>query len=329
MHAAHGPAAEAGLGFYTFLRFHIDTRSFRRWGSAGPPGNECPCAVLERGEDPQAPPLPPPPSDAVAAADDTDPAAPAPAPAPAPVAAAAALKACAPLALGGGVANRAHRPGIGAISQPLETPRIFHYLVEMRQFIGSAAIAATLLSRPLPGRLGRPGHRRAAGAGRRSGGRRARFRAGACAGPGFGLPAHEHDHGSGLAPGQTAAGFPRLARPLAGEPRRARRLPRPPRRRGRRWRRPALAAGPHLLVLAAMRRRAVRGRARRQMGQYRHHPEVRPRRGRARGRPGRGALRLSQRGPQRLLRRRPAKRPPPVLRARSDPGEGRASTAAG
>jgi len=57
-HARHGPAAGAGLGFYTFQRFHIDTRSFRRWGSAGPGGNESPCAVLERGGDPEAPPAP-------------------------------------------------------------------------------------------------------------------------------------------------------------------------------------------------------------------------------------------------------------------------------
>ena len=61
MHAASGAQAGAGLGFYTFLRFHIDTRSFRRWGSAGPLGNESPCAVLERGGDPEAPPLETPP----------------------------------------------------------------------------------------------------------------------------------------------------------------------------------------------------------------------------------------------------------------------------
>ena len=59
-HRSAGPAAGVGLGFYTFTRFHIDTRSFRRWGSAGPAGNESPCAVLERGGDPEAPPLPPP-----------------------------------------------------------------------------------------------------------------------------------------------------------------------------------------------------------------------------------------------------------------------------
>jgi hypothetical protein len=60
MHARSGPASGVGLGFYAFQRFHIDTRSFRRWGNAGPRGNESPCAVLERGEDPLAPPLPPP-----------------------------------------------------------------------------------------------------------------------------------------------------------------------------------------------------------------------------------------------------------------------------
>ncbi|MEA3045275.1 MAG: hypothetical protein QOH47_3113 [Sphingomonadales bacterium] len=58
MHDRWGAAAGAGLGFYAFTRFHIDTRSFRRWGSAGPRGNESPCDVLARGEDPEAPPLP-------------------------------------------------------------------------------------------------------------------------------------------------------------------------------------------------------------------------------------------------------------------------------
>lgn len=60
VHARFGAAAQAGLGFYAFTRFHVDTKSFRRWGSAGPQGNESPCAVLERGGDPEAPPLPPP-----------------------------------------------------------------------------------------------------------------------------------------------------------------------------------------------------------------------------------------------------------------------------
>jgi Peptidase M15 len=60
MHSRDGQAAGVGLGFYTFTRFHIDTRSFRRWGTAGPAANESPCAVLERGGDPEAPPLPAP-----------------------------------------------------------------------------------------------------------------------------------------------------------------------------------------------------------------------------------------------------------------------------
>lgn len=59
-HARFGRGGGVGLGFYTFTRFHIDTRSFRRWGNAGPAGGESPCAVLERGGDPEAPPLPPP-----------------------------------------------------------------------------------------------------------------------------------------------------------------------------------------------------------------------------------------------------------------------------
>ena len=58
VHARAGEAAEAGLGFYAYLRFHVDTKSYRRWGSAGPQGNESPCAVIERGEDPTAPPVP-------------------------------------------------------------------------------------------------------------------------------------------------------------------------------------------------------------------------------------------------------------------------------
>lgn len=61
IHARHGAAYGVGLGFYAFQRFHIDTRSFRRWGSAGPLGNESPCALIERGENPEAVPVPQPP----------------------------------------------------------------------------------------------------------------------------------------------------------------------------------------------------------------------------------------------------------------------------
>ena len=55
MHARSGRAARVGLGFYAFQRFHIDTNGFRRWGSSGPNHNESPCAVIERGEDPEPP----------------------------------------------------------------------------------------------------------------------------------------------------------------------------------------------------------------------------------------------------------------------------------
>jgi len=58
VHARYGAAARAGLGFYAFQRFHIDTNGFRRWGASGPNHNESPCAVLERGEDPEPPEAP-------------------------------------------------------------------------------------------------------------------------------------------------------------------------------------------------------------------------------------------------------------------------------
>src|SRR5690606_27330505 len=60
MHARAGRRHDIGLGFYAFTRFHIDTRSFRRWGASGPAGNESPCAVIARGGDPEAPPVPAP-----------------------------------------------------------------------------------------------------------------------------------------------------------------------------------------------------------------------------------------------------------------------------
>lgn len=41
-HARHGPAHRAGLGFYEGLRFHIDTKRFRRWGADGR-GATSPC----------------------------------------------------------------------------------------------------------------------------------------------------------------------------------------------------------------------------------------------------------------------------------------------
>jgi hypothetical protein len=44
-HAHHGAEYHIGLGFYDHLRFHIDSRSFRRWGSDYHAGTS-PCAHI-------------------------------------------------------------------------------------------------------------------------------------------------------------------------------------------------------------------------------------------------------------------------------------------
>ncbi len=51
LHRLRGPEYGVGLGFYSFQRFHVDSRSFRRWGANGT-AEASPCAALERGEDP-------------------------------------------------------------------------------------------------------------------------------------------------------------------------------------------------------------------------------------------------------------------------------------
>jgi hypothetical protein len=45
VHARQGPRANVGLGFYGGMRFHIDTRRFRRWG-ADRSGTSSPCAGI-------------------------------------------------------------------------------------------------------------------------------------------------------------------------------------------------------------------------------------------------------------------------------------------
>jgi hypothetical protein len=37
VHDRRGKAYGAGLGFYSFVRFHIDSRSFRNWGAGSAP----------------------------------------------------------------------------------------------------------------------------------------------------------------------------------------------------------------------------------------------------------------------------------------------------
>ena len=42
VHAASGPAYGVGLGFYVGLRFHVDSRKFRKWGAgSGPEAAAC------------------------------------------------------------------------------------------------------------------------------------------------------------------------------------------------------------------------------------------------------------------------------------------------
>ncbi|MBP2161362.1 MULTISPECIES: D-Ala-D-Ala carboxypeptidase family metallohydrolase [Asticcacaulis] len=42
VHAAHGAQYSVGLGFYSARRFHVDSKSFRRWGPDGT-GKTSPC----------------------------------------------------------------------------------------------------------------------------------------------------------------------------------------------------------------------------------------------------------------------------------------------
>jgi hypothetical protein len=44
-HSEHGAAYEAGLGFYAFLRFHVDSTKFRRWNMDPAVAAECPPIV--------------------------------------------------------------------------------------------------------------------------------------------------------------------------------------------------------------------------------------------------------------------------------------------
>lgn len=52
LHGTRGDRYGIGLGFYAFQRFHLDSRSFRRWGADGR-ADSSPCAMLERGEQPE------------------------------------------------------------------------------------------------------------------------------------------------------------------------------------------------------------------------------------------------------------------------------------
>lgn len=56
IHADRGPAYGVGLGFYAFLRFHVDTTKFRRWGTDAAAG----CPPIIHPEDIGTVALPPP-----------------------------------------------------------------------------------------------------------------------------------------------------------------------------------------------------------------------------------------------------------------------------
>ena len=45
MHARRGPDYQVGLGFYAFLRFHVDTTKYRRWNMDPAVAAECPPIV--------------------------------------------------------------------------------------------------------------------------------------------------------------------------------------------------------------------------------------------------------------------------------------------
>jgi hypothetical protein len=64
-HSAHGAAYNAGLGFYAFMRFHVDSTKFRRWNMDPAVAAECPPIIHPEDIASVGQPLPPAPSPAV------------------------------------------------------------------------------------------------------------------------------------------------------------------------------------------------------------------------------------------------------------------------
>jgi hypothetical protein len=74
IHTEHGAAYNAGLGFYAYLRFHVDSTKFRRWNMDPAVAAECPPIlhpedVASSGQPipPATPPTAPAPTPAIAA----------------------------------------------------------------------------------------------------------------------------------------------------------------------------------------------------------------------------------------------------------------------
>jgi hypothetical protein len=59
VHSAHGAAYNTGLGFYAYLRFHIDSTKFRRWNMDPAVAAECPPIVHPEDIASVGQPLPP------------------------------------------------------------------------------------------------------------------------------------------------------------------------------------------------------------------------------------------------------------------------------
>jgi hypothetical protein len=58
-HSAHGEPYHAGLGFYAFMRFHVDSTKFRRWNMDPAVAAECPPIVHPEDAASVGQPLPP------------------------------------------------------------------------------------------------------------------------------------------------------------------------------------------------------------------------------------------------------------------------------
>jgi hypothetical protein len=59
VHNQHGEAYQAGLGFYAYLRFHIDSTKYRRWNMDPAVAAECPPIVHPEDIASVGQPLPP------------------------------------------------------------------------------------------------------------------------------------------------------------------------------------------------------------------------------------------------------------------------------
>jgi hypothetical protein len=59
IHTEHGAAYQAGLGFYAYLRFHVDSTKFRRWNMDPAVAADCPAIVHQEDIASVGQPLPP------------------------------------------------------------------------------------------------------------------------------------------------------------------------------------------------------------------------------------------------------------------------------